>query len=225
MAVIDPYKVLGIDRSATDDEIKSAYRKLAKKYHPDLNPGDATAARRMKEINEAYEMIKNPGAAGSSRGYSDRSYGGGPYSGGGYGGRDPFADFGNFWNFGGQRDHSDNPQMQAAATYINARRFHEALNVLRDIPERSRNARWYYYSSLANAGLGMKITALEHIKRAIQMDPDNLEYRRVLERLEYSGQTYRSTGRSMSMPGLGGTGLCLTCCALQYCCRFCTCGF
>ncbi|MBQ9967552.1 MAG: DnaJ domain-containing protein [Oscillospiraceae bacterium] len=55
----DPFEVLGIPRDASDDEIKSAYRKLAKRYHPDLNPGDPSAAQRMHEVNEAYERIRN----------------------------------------------------------------------------------------------------------------------------------------------------------------------
>lgn len=56
----DPYDVLGVSRSASEDEIKTAYRRLAKKYHPDLNPGDTTAAQRMNEVNQAYDQIKNP---------------------------------------------------------------------------------------------------------------------------------------------------------------------
>ena len=56
----DPYKVLGVSRDASDDEIKRAYRRLAKQYHPDLNPGDPVAARKMQEINAAYEQIKDP---------------------------------------------------------------------------------------------------------------------------------------------------------------------
>ena len=58
----DPYEVLGVSHGATEEEIKTAYRRLAKRYHPDLNPGDTNAARRMNEVNEAYDCLKNPEA-------------------------------------------------------------------------------------------------------------------------------------------------------------------
>lgn len=76
----DPYSVLGVSKDASEDEIKRAYRCLAKKYHPDLNPGDPEAARRMKEINAAYVQIKNPGQTNSAYGYGEaHSAGGNPY--------------------------------------------------------------------------------------------------------------------------------------------------
>ena len=62
----DPYQVLGVSPNASEDEIRQAYRRLAKQYHPDLNPGDKTAAQKMNEINEAYDLLKNPSAAGAA---------------------------------------------------------------------------------------------------------------------------------------------------------------
>ena len=56
----DYYKILGIEKTASADEIKRAYRKLALKYHPDKNPGDKSSEERFKEINEAYEVLSNP---------------------------------------------------------------------------------------------------------------------------------------------------------------------
>ncbi len=62
MMTMDPYKVLGVSPEATEDEIKKAYRTLAKKYHPDLNPGNEYAAEKMNDINVAYDILTKPGA-------------------------------------------------------------------------------------------------------------------------------------------------------------------
>ena len=63
----DYYEVLGVEKNASDAEIKKAYRKLAMKYHPDQNPGDKSAEEKFKEINEAYEPCRNIfGMRGSS---------------------------------------------------------------------------------------------------------------------------------------------------------------
>src|SRR5215217_7135550 len=60
MAFIDYYKILGVDKSATADDIKKAYRKLARTHHPDLNPNDKEAHKKFQQINEANEVLSDP---------------------------------------------------------------------------------------------------------------------------------------------------------------------
>src|SRR5215831_17633711 len=60
MEFIDYYKVLGVDKSSSDDDIKKAYRKLARKHHPDLNPNDKEAHKKFQQINEANEVLSDP---------------------------------------------------------------------------------------------------------------------------------------------------------------------
>lgn len=179
MIIDDPYKVLGVSPDASDEEIKRAYRRLAKKYHPDLNPGDAEAAKKMQQVNAAYEQIKNPEKANPSAGY------GGGYGGYGY---DPFGGYGQQRTY--TNTQTGDQYQQAAYQYIRFGRYQEALNTLNNATE--RNARWYYLSALANDGLGNQVTALEHIRRAASMDPDNYEYMSALERIEHGGSAYRS---------------------------------
>ena len=90
----DPYQVLGVSRNASDDEINKAYRALAKKYHPDLNPNDPHAAEKIKEINVAYDAIKS----GKTYQYQQQSYSN--YHNRGYQQYGPFAfyDFSDFFN-------------------------------------------------------------------------------------------------------------------------------
>ncbi len=195
----DPYKVLGVSPNATDEEIKKAYRRLAKQYHPDKNPGDAEAARKMQEINEAYDQIKNPDKGRQRPGY------------GGF----------NYDYYGSQSDGGDS-SIRAAVHYLRFGRFREALNALDSCSK--HNARWYAVSAIANDGLGNQVTALEHIRRAVSMEPDNMEYLQILEQIENGGFVYRQTAgnyRGFTIGGNPCTSLALCYCAQMFCCRCC----
>jgi len=196
----DPYKVLGVSPDASDEEIKQAYRRLAKKYHPDLNPGDKVAQQKMQEVNAAYEQIKNPEKTGPQPGQG--SYGGYGYGGYGY---DPFG-------FGGyqQRTYTQNEQgdqyQTAAYRYVQMGRYQEALNALNN--SKNKDARWYYISALANDGLGNQVTALEHIKKAVSMEPDNSLYLQTLQLIREARN--RGVGITLDLYPYtaSGTGLC-----------------
>ncbi len=211
----DPYKVLGVSPDASDEEIKRAYRRLAKKYHPDLNPGDEVAAKKMQQINAAYEQIKNPEKAQQQQHSS------------GYGGYSNYGPFGGYGSYGGYqqgRSYSDqsagDSYQQSAYQYIRFGRYQEAVNTLNN--SSNRDARWYYLSALANDGLGNQVTALEHIKRAVSMEPDNMEYLNLLRQMEVGGESYRRQAgnfRGFEMRGDPCTNLCLCYMAQLFCCR------
>ena len=190
----DPYKVLGVSPNASDEEIKQAYRRLAKKYHPDLHPGDEEAAKQMQKINAAYEKIKNPEKAQQ-----------------GYGGYSQYDPFGGYQQRTYTQDGSGDNYQRAAMNYIRFGRYQEAINALNNAT--SRDARWYYLSALAHDGLGNHVTALEHIRRAVSMDPGNQEYLHALNIMEQGGQAYRQQagnfgGFQMRMDPCGSLLLC-----------------
>lgn len=224
----DPYEVLGVPRTATEDEIKSAYRKLAKKYHPDLNPGDKECERKMNEVNAAYEAIKNPQP-------QQQAYGGyGGYGGqngqGGSGGYDPFGFGFDPFGFGYQQRQTyntqyearDSSEIQAALHYINAGAYEEALHVLSTVNPGDRNAKWYYCSARANYGQGNRVTAMEHIRRATQMEPDNVAYQRFYQTVQSGGQAYQNNGANYGFQTCSTDNscskLCLFWCAFNLCC-------
>ncbi len=148
--ITNPYKVLGVPYGAPEEECTKAYKRLAKKYHPDLNPDDPKAAEKMAEINAAYDQIKN--GKGTDTYGSAYSYG----------------------NPHRQSDSSSPDYYTSAAQFINNRQFSQALNVLNNIE--NRTAQWYYLSAVANMGLGNRSLALSYIQQACAMEPDNFTY-------------------------------------------------
>ena len=218
----DPYEVLGVQRGASDDEIKKAYRAKCKRWHPDLNPNDPTAEEHFKEVQAAYDAITkgdtgpqmggNPYGGYQQQGYNRQSYGQQGYGQQNYGytgfdgfdgfeGFDPFGfgfGFGGYQQAGPSASGTDTPEMQAARNFVANGRYAEARRVLDGMT--GRNARWYYLSSLANQGLGNRIDALQDARRAVQLDPGNTEYQMHLRRMQNPGQTYR-TQTTYAQPG------------------------
>lgn len=213
--MINPYQVLGVSSSASDDEIKKAYRNLSRKYHPDANinnPNKAQAEEKFKEVQQAYDQIMKEKQSGGS------SYGGGY----GYG----YRTSGNTgsYQYGGSSSYStgnESPKMRAAANYIVNRHYSEALNVLNDIPFSERHARWYYYSARANQGMGNNIVAKEHATRAVEMEPSNMEYRQFLQHLEFGGTWYTNMGSQYDRPYSSSGNWCLSMLFLNMLCNCC----
>ena len=227
----DPYSVLGVDRNASDDEIKKAYRQLSRKYHPDANinnPNKDQAEAKFKEVQQAYDQIVKE----RERGTSDYGYGGyGQSQGQGYGGFGTgYGGFGGFGGFGGlggyqqsrqDANDEDSLRLNAAANYINSRHFTEAMNVLNGIT--SHSARWHYLNAAANAGLGNNIEAKAHAREAVNMEPNNVQYRNFLNQMEMGGGWYQSMGQSYGRPMGGSDDFCMKLCIANMLCN-CCCG-
>ena len=239
----DPYEVLGIPQNASDDDIKAAYRKLAKKYHPDLNGGSAEAEAKMKEINEAYNiLIKHKGTAGNQHGgynpYGQSGYGGygsqggyyrqqdygqsGQQQGGYYGGFGfGFDDFfGNAYR--GQQSASyveKDPALKPAAQAVLAGRYQDALNMLNSVV--GRRAAWYYWSARSHAGIGNRISALNDAKTAVNMAPDEPAFRELLSQLSAGSQSYQQRSSYGNFASYICSNPCLSICALNLFCNCC----
>lgn len=211
----DPYRVLGVSQDASMDEIKKAYRKLSRIYHPDANvnnPNKAQAEEKFKQIQEAYSQIVYEHEHAGESAY-------GPGSGyGSYGG------FGGFGSYGGRQNQNQGADeetihLNAAVNYLNSMHYREAMNVLNAMS--SRPGRWYYLHAMANYGMGNNVTAVEDARQALAMEPDNLEYQRLLNQLESGGQWYQGMGRTYGTPTASFDSCCWKIVLLNMFCNCC----
>ena len=219
----DPYQVLGVSRDASTEEIKKAYRTLSRKYHPDANinnPNKAEAEEKFKQVQQAYKQIMEEKENGTSSYSSQGSYGG-YYGSGGYGGS--YGNGGYGGNYGGYNygSSTEDAELRAAANYLNNMRYQEAMRVLNNISR--HNAQWYYLHAIANAGLGNNISAVQDAQTAVNMEPDNMQYRQLLSQLQGGGQWYTDMGQGYGYERAGGDmgKWCCECLAINALCNYC----
>ena len=196
----DPYQVLGVPSTATDEEVKKAYRDLARKYHPDNyhdNPLADLAQERMKEINEAYEAVQSQRKAARAGGYS-----------GGYGGYQ--AGYQTGYQSGGSRYQ----RIRMAISQGNLNLAEELLNAMTD-----HDAEWSFLKGAICYRRGWLDEARRYYQNAVNMDPDNQEYQRALDIAEGRSTAYRPEGYENVTTGTCGNGDCLRLCGATLCCN------
>lgn len=169
----DPYTVLGVDKNASDDEIKETYRALARKYHPDNygddNPLKDLATEKMQEINTAYDEIQRMRKGGSS------------YKGGG-------TYYSSYSGTG-----STNAIYAEIRGLINSKRYGEAEHRLSGIAEDDRCAEWHYLNSVLLMRRGRVNDAMRELEIACTLEPSNIEYQRAKEMFNTTARGYGST--------------------------------
>ena len=187
----NPYKVLGVNEGATNEEIRAAYLSLVKKYHPDkyTDPDmKQLANEKLKEINEAYDQLtKNPGKTASS-GYSGAAYGAG-----GHGG------------------------FVRARSLINAGNLDGAKTILDSI--QTRNAEWYYLYGIIYLRQGWYDKAREFLGRAYRTEPGNAEYAQAYNTLRYTGNPYSRPRQSTSYGNCSACDICSGLMCADCCCE------
>ena len=193
----DPYSVLGVSPTASDDEIKKAYRELARKYHPDNyqdNPLADLAQEKMKAINEAYDAITKARTGGAQSGYQS-----------GYSGQSSYQSYAG----------ASNETYQRIRQAINTGNLTLADQLLASIP--TRDAEWYFLSGAVAYRRGWMDEAQRNYQTAASMEPGNAEYRQAMQLVRYSGGgMYRGTSYQQGCDG------CDICTALM--CLNCLCG-
>ncbi len=195
----DPYKVLGVSRDATEDEVKKAYRDLARKYHPDkYRDSDLAdlAGEKMKEINAAYEQIQQERAnGGGSQGHSNAQYGRSGVNSDAAGGNELY---------------------RRVRVAINNRQIDDAESILMGVTAEKRDAEWDFLYGTVLMCRGHYVDAQSYYDRACARDPYNAEYSQARDNLRrhtqrYNGGYYTTTSNSCSICDICATLCCINC--------------
>lgn len=193
----DPYQVLGIPRCATDDEVKKAYRTLARRYHPDNFVGSADAGKneeRMKEINEAYEAVTRERAGKDGGTYS--SY--------------------NTYTSSGTTSFYEVRRL------IRDGRYSEAELIIESTPAADRGAEWNYLKGCLLTQRGYYYDAMRYIEIACYLDPANAEYKEARNRMRNRSSSFGSAYRAHNNTGdCDICGICSTLICCDSCCECC----
>ncbi|MEA4932442.1 MAG: J domain-containing protein [Lawsonibacter sp.] len=189
----DPYSVLGVSQNASDEEVKKAYRELARKYHPDNyqnNPLADLAEEKMKEINEAYDTVTKQRSGG---GYQQTASG----------------DYGGYAQQ--SRSSAGSPTYTRVRNLINSGDLGTAERLLYEVPQ--KNGEWYFLSGSIAYRKGWLDEAAQNYTMAVQMEPGNIEYRQALSIMQQRGGGYRPNGYTNTVDGMDccTTMLCLNC--------------
>lgn len=203
----DPYQILGVPESATDEEVKKAYRELARKYHPDNyhdNPLADLAQEKMKEINAAYEQITKERGGGRSGGSGAQGYG--------YGGGAAYQ------QYGGRA--SSSSVLQQVRIAINSGDLSRAEALLANYAD--HGAEWNFLKGAVCYRRGWLDEARRYYQTACQMDPGNAEYRQALNFMENGARSaYRPGGEPFGTEVCGGDSLCQRMCCAYLLCNSC----